>query len=92
MTFTILSILAAVIVVWQAYSYGKFVGTKLVSGDSKVFLFNVEQVGNQYMAYTMEESRYIAKGVDMETATAAVRERVPGFEFYIAVSKTDEPV
>jgi hypothetical protein len=91
MTTTIL-VICAILLIWQAYSYGKYVGYTSVPKETKVFLFQVEQVGDQTMAYTMEDYTFVARGKTIEDATAAVRARVPGYEFYIAVSKQDESV
>lgn len=89
---TTLMVFSAAILIWQAYLYGKRVGYNSAPKDSKVFIFQVEQVGEQMMAYTMEDSAFIARGKDVEDVTAAVRARVQGYVFYIAVGKQDEPV
>lgn len=89
---TFLLIVGVGVLVWQAYAYGKQIGASSVPKESLVLLFEVEQVGDQILAYAMSDSTFLARGKNIEETTAAVRLRVPGYEYYIAMSKQHEPV
>lgn len=53
-------------------------------GGLKIFAFNVEQKDGQVFAYDWQNN-FLAQSTNVEDVTMRVKDRVPGFTYYIAL-------
>jgi hypothetical protein len=80
------------VVAWYSYNSGLKAARRATPDNNQVYLFEVETVDGVVMAYDFYDSRFICQGSTAETVADIVRQRIPGYTFYIAMGKKNVSV